>query len=233
MTTPIDKSIGSPIGKPTNPPSVLLLDFGAVVSKSLFETVAEIESCYGLDAGTLPWHGPFNPTRDALWQDMQNDILSERDYWFARAKELSKLTGNSLTIQDIISRTRPDLDAICRPEAISAINQVRQSDGIVAIATNELLLFYGSDCVNASTVLAGVHHIFDSSYTKILKPDLRAYACIAAGLGVHVSDIVFIDDQIRNVEGATKAGIDSIHLDLTDPSTAFTKALERMKLNCE
>ena len=211
-----------------NRPRVLLLDFGAVISKSLFETVDDIERCFKLPPGTLDWHGPFRPDADALWRDMQANRISEREYWYTRARELSSRINEELTIQDIILRSRPVLDDICRPQAVSAIDTVHSAGGVVAIATNELLLFYGSERVNASAVIAKIDHIFDSSYTRILKPDARAYAGGIAGLNVNANDIVFIDDQQRNVDGAIASGITGIHLDIREPDDAFERALAQI-----
>jgi len=59
----------------------LVLDFGGVISRTLFETHGQTEAALGLPAGTLTWRGPFDPASDALWCDMQAGRLSERDYW--------------------------------------------------------------------------------------------------------------------------------------------------------
>ena len=40
---------------------VLVLDFGGVISKTLFETHALSEAALGLSAGSLTWRGPFEP----------------------------------------------------------------------------------------------------------------------------------------------------------------------------
>ena len=71
----------------------LVLDFGGVVSRTLFETHALTEAALGLPAGTLRWRGPFDPDSDLLWQDQQAERLSERDYWLARTREVGRLVG--------------------------------------------------------------------------------------------------------------------------------------------
>jgi len=209
-------------------PDTLLLDFGAVVSKSLFETVSGIEQAFALDKGSLDWSGPLQGTPDPLWQSMRQGNISERDYWYQRAQQLSAMVGESVTIQQIIRRSRPDIDAICRPEAVAAVRLVKESGATVAILTNELLLFYGSDRINQSTTISLFDHIFDASYTKILKPDPRAYSMVIAGLDIAPEQIMFIDDQIANVDGATRAGFHALHLDLNDPASCFDTALSRM-----
>ena len=49
----------------------LVLDFGGVISRTLFETHDLSEAALGLPPGTLTWRGPFAPETDVLWQAMQ------------------------------------------------------------------------------------------------------------------------------------------------------------------
>ena len=71
-------------------PQALVLDFGGVISRTLFETHALSEAALGLPPGTLAWRGPFDPDTDALWRDMQAERISERDYWLARTREVGQ-----------------------------------------------------------------------------------------------------------------------------------------------
>ena len=59
----------------------LVLDFGGVVTRTLFETHDMTERELGLAPGTLHWRGPFDPATDAPWRAMQAGEMSERDYW--------------------------------------------------------------------------------------------------------------------------------------------------------
>ena len=71
---------------PQRPPKALLLDFGSVISVSVFERHRETESTLGLPPETLTWLGPIDPSTDMLWQSLQRDEISERDYWAIRAR---------------------------------------------------------------------------------------------------------------------------------------------------
>ena len=105
----------------------LILDFGGVISRTLFETHALSESALGLAAGTLTWQGPFAPEADALWQAMQADQISERDYWMQRTREVGRLLGEDWTeMQTFVQRARgADVQAVIRPEAVAAIGQAK------------------------------------------------------------------------------------------------------------
>ena len=74
-------------------PQALVLDFGGVVTRTLFETHELTERALGLRSGTLTWQGPFDLASDPLWRSMQADEISERDYWKTRTREVGQLVG--------------------------------------------------------------------------------------------------------------------------------------------
>ena len=205
---------------------VLLLDFGSVISKSLFETLEDIEATFGLEPGTLGWSGPLTGRDDALWQSMQRDEISERDYWYRRAAELSEQVGETLTIKDIIRRSRgQDANSVIRPEAVAAVQAAKAAGCTTAVFTNEMQLFYGADVIEQLDLLNHMDHLFDATTTKILKPDPRAYEMVCAGLEIPPSKIVFMDDQPRNIAGAEAVGMPSVRFDLNTPLACFNQAL--------
>ena len=79
------------------PAQALILDFGGVISRTLFETHPQTERALGLPPGTLGWRGPFDPETDTLWQQMQAGQLSERDYWLQRTQQVGRLLGEDWT----------------------------------------------------------------------------------------------------------------------------------------
>ncbi|MEL7154680.1 MAG: HAD family phosphatase, partial [Pseudomonadota bacterium] len=105
----------------------LILDFGGVITKTVFETHDQSERALGLAPGTLTWRGPFDPASDPLWQDMQADRISEREYYRIRALETGKLVGEHWdTFPKFLSRIRgDDPQAVIRPEALGAIARVK------------------------------------------------------------------------------------------------------------
>ena len=75
----------------------LILDFGGVVTRTLFETHELTEAALGLAPGTLTWRGPFDPDSDPLWRSMQAGEISEREYWLTRTREVGALVGKDWT----------------------------------------------------------------------------------------------------------------------------------------
>ncbi len=205
----------------------LVLDFGGVISRTLFETHQQTERALGLAPGTLAWRGPFDPSTDDLWRAMQAGDISERDYWHARTREVGLLVGENWTeMQTLVQRARgAEPRAVIRPEAIDAIHQAKAKGYRLAILSNELDLFYGAGFRAKLDIIALFDVILDATYTGILKPDPRAYAQCTQALGLLPADCVFVDDQLRNIEGALQAGWQTVHFNVQSPAASYARAL--------
>ena len=206
----------------------LVLDFGGVISRTLFETHDLSEAALGLKPGTLSWRGPFDPQTDPLWLAMQADEISERDYWTRRTREVGLLVGEDWqSMQTFVQRARgADVQAVIRPEAVAAIHAAKAAGCKLAVLSNELDLFYGADFRQRLPLLDLFDVIVDATYTGILKPDLRAYQDCLAQLGVCAPDAVFVDDQERNIEGALRCGLQVVHFDVREPAASYGQALK-------
>ena len=206
----------------------LILDFGGVISRTLFETHDLSEAALGLPPGTLTWRGPFDPSTDPLWRTMQANEISERDYWTTRTREVGRLVGEDWQdMHTFVKRARgADVEAVIRPEAVAAIALARAAGCKLAVLSNELDLFYGADFRQRLPLLSLFNVIVDATYTGILKPDPRAYESCLTELGVDAANAVFVDDQLRNIEGALRCGLQTVHFDVRDPAASYDKALQ-------
>ena len=63
-----------------------------------------------------------------------------------------------------------------------------------------------------SNVLSLFQSVFVSSEIKRRKPDLAAFRFVADAMGAAPGEIVFYDDSIDNIEGAEKAGFNTVHV---------------------
>lgn len=216
----------------TAPHTALILDFGGVISRTLFETHELSERALGLKPGTLTWRGPFDPANDSLWRDMQADRISERDYWLTRAREVGQLLGEQWTrMEDLVRRTRGnDIAAVIRPEAVAAINTAKQHGCKLAVLSNELDLFYGADFRQRLPLLNEFDVIVDATYTGILKPDARAYQACLEQLQLPAASCVFVDDQLRNIRGAQQCGLQTVHFDVLNPRASYQQALALLNI---
>jgi putative hydrolase of the HAD superfamily len=212
--------------------NALILDFGGVISRTMFETHDLTEKALGLPAGTLTWHGPFAPETDTLWQDMQARKISERDYWLTRTREVGALIGKTWSRMEefVVAARGADPASIIRPEFHAAISKAKPAGVLLGILSNELDLFYGAGFREMLPFLADFNAIVDATHTNILKPEPKSYASICAALGVPADVCVFVDDQLKNIEGALAFGMTAVHFDVTNPQASYMRALSQLGL---
>ncbi|PDT12272.1 HAD family hydrolase [Rhizobium sp. J15] len=210
----------------------LILDFGGVVTRTLFETHDITERTLGLSPGSLTWRGPFDTATDPLWVKMQNREITERDYWLTRAGEIGRMVGeNWADMQTFVRRARgAEPELVLRPEARDAILRARDAGLKLAILSNELDLFYGVEFRQRFPLIDLFDVIVDATYTKILKPDPRAYEQVLSELGLPREACVFVDDQKKNIEGAEAVGLPHVHFDVTRPAESYARALAMLGL---
>jgi putative hydrolase of the HAD superfamily len=199
-------------------PRGLLLDFGSVISVSLFERHRDTEAALGLSAGSLTWLGPLAPETDEAWQAMQRDEITERDYWHLRARELGQAVGEpGWDVLTMLTRLRhTDPNAVVRPAVKRLIRRAREAGIQVAILSNELELFYGADFLSRMDVLQEFEVIVDATHTQVLKPDARAYRLALEAMRLPAHEVLFVDDQFRNIAGALRCGLQVQYFDLRD-----------------
>tara|TARA_B110000858_G_scaffold80356_1_gene93109 strand:+ start:17741 stop:18406 length:666 start_codon:yes stop_codon:yes gene_type:complete len=202
----------------------LLLDFGSVISKSLFERHSLIEEKLNLPEGTLTWKGPFDPKNDPLWMSMQRDEITERDYWRTRAREVGELVGQqNWSMIDLLNAIggETNYNKILRPEALETIALVKKSGLKVGILSNEIELFTGKTFVDNLPFINELDTFYDATHSDILKPDPRSYNSALDNLQLEAKDVLFVDDQLRNIVGAMKCGLKTLHFDITQPKACY------------
>lgn len=213
-------------------PRGLLLDFGSVISVSLFERHRETEAALGLRTGSLSWLGPIAPETDALWQAMQRDELSERDYWARRAAELGSAVGEpGWDVQTMMMRVRQtDPTTVVRPQMRQLIATARSQGLRLGILSNELELFYGAEFLARMDIVGKFDAVVDATHTGILKPEPQAYAEAVRQLRLSAAEILFVDDQFRNIAGAVTAGLQTQYFELRDIPGSLAAIRARLRL---
>lgn len=213
-------------------PAGLLLDFGTVITWSLFEKHRETEATLGLPAGSLQWLGPLDPDTDPLWQAMQRDEISERDYWARRADELGRACGESgwdmLTVMHRLRHTDPN--SSIRPQMLALVRRAVRHGMRVGILSNELELFYGKSFLDRLDIVKEVAVIIDGTHSKVLKPDPAVYAIALEAMKLPAAQVLFVDDQLRNIVGAHGCGLQTQLFDLRDPDGCCRAVSARLRL---
>jgi putative hydrolase of the HAD superfamily len=208
----------------------LVLDYGGVISKTPFEDWRNTEKALGLPKGSITITGPLDPSKDPEWRAMQAGEMTEREYWFQMMGRVCKMVGEDWRdMQTFIRRGRGN-DPLrnTRPEALATIKAAKEAGCKLAILSNELDLFYGPEMRKKLTFLEDFDTIVDATYTKILKPDPRAFAFVTDALNMAAEDCVFVDDQMKNIKGGVAAGMDCVHFDVTKPAESYQEVREKL-----
>ena len=210
----------------------LLLDFGGVCLITPFELHDRVERAFGVASGSLTWRGPFDPAGDILWQAVTAGEITERDYWAQRAMELGVMIGrpglDTAVYMEAINEP-PSMDLI-RPDAIATVQEARAAGWRVGVLTNDLRAFTGPTWASRMAFFDLIDPLLDCSTTNILKPDPRAYRWAIESLGGPVADILFVDDQPINVQGAVAAGLETIAFDVTAAAASWSAIRRRLEL---
>ena len=214
-------------------PAGLLLDFGSVMTYSLFEKHRDTETILGLPAGSLTWLGPLDPRTDDLWQAMQRDEISERDYWAQRAAQLGRACGEEgWDMFALLKRVRHiEPNAAIRPQMLELVRCAARHGIKVGILSNELELFYGKAFLDRLDIMKDIATIIDGSHSKVLKPKPQAYRAAVEAMDLPPAQLLFVDDQMRNIVGAHEYGLQTQLFELRDPDGSYGAVLNRLRLN--
>jgi len=211
--------------------SGLLLDFGGVVLESPFRLLDAWEQRLDLPARAVRRRGPFDPSGDPEWQAMQQGTITEPQYWAGLAADAGRAVDEEWTpVEFLAALTNGPEEDFIRPEAAAIVADARQAKIVTGILSNELELLHGRAWMDEVSILSAVDLLIDGSRTGILKPDPASYQMAVDQMRADPPEVVFIDDQPRNVDGARDVGLIALHLDVRNPTRAFNEARDILGL---
>lgn len=209
----------------------LVLDFGGPVLLTPFELVGEhpASPLYAM----LHQRGPLAPPEhpDPVWQDLQAGRITERAYWADRAADWHEAGGDEPDIRAMIAHLYdPPRPGLVREQARSLVRDAHEAGLRIGILTNDLSAFHSQQWIDGIEIVGDVDVVVDGSVEGTLKPDPRLYELLAERLGVAFGDMVFLDDQASNIDGAEALGIASVWFDVADPDASYAEVRKRLGL---
>jgi putative hydrolase of the HAD superfamily len=163
--------------------------------------------------GSPAWSGPFDEGSDRVWAEFQAGVISEYEHWLIRAREVFPSSNDP--VRDLMATVfAPPPEEFVRREVMQLIASAQRP----ALLTNDLSRFHGDDWLAEIGMARTFDPLIDLSRTGFLKPETRAFEHALSLLGDEPGDVVFVDDQPRNVEAAAALGIAGIWFDVTAPS---------------
>ncbi len=194
----------------------LLLDLGGVVIKTPFEMLHLL--------GNPPWTGPFDPSKDDLWRAMQQNEISERDYWERRAREY--FDGVDPMRQLFKALLDQPEDEVVRPELVELLADVERP----AALTNDMSRFHSQQWIDRMSVLSRFVPLIDLSAHEVLKPEPAAFELALRLLQQEASEVLFVDDQQKNLDGAAQVGMNICWFDVTNVAGSIAQIKERLAI---
>ncbi|MEE8600677.1 HAD-IA family hydrolase [Euzebya tangerina] len=191
-------------GTPATPP-VLLLDMGGVVIPTLFESVA-VPGFPG---------GPFEA--EEAYATVERGERQEREYWA------------DLTVR------RPDLDlgelwrtcSRVRPQLAGVLPRLASVARVVAF-TNDMAHWFGDEWPTAFPELAWFDRVLEAAKMGELKPAVSSFRRAAEAIGVTPKECLFVDDLQSNLDGARRAGMQTLLFDVTDPAGSIAEVCRQV-----
>ncbi|MEO1149576.1 MAG: HAD family hydrolase [Pseudomonadota bacterium] len=176
--------------------------FGVVFSKGLAGAIGELEHIFQHDrtkiAEVYETHEPAFDLGE----------INEREFWRLVNRDLDRSVNARILSNLVISDYR------VRKDVISLIKNVQRNFEVVVYSNYRHEWFQRLDRKHGISKV--VPQIYISSITKILKPDQEVFNLLSTEHSKPVENIVLIDDNIANIEGANSAGATGLLYSSTD-----------------
>ncbi|HET9728667.1 MAG TPA: HAD family phosphatase [Acidimicrobiia bacterium] len=230
--------------------TTVVFDFGGVISSPLFVGIGAFEESEGYPRGSL-LRLIFGETHyigvegravaDALAGDPDaaesaGEIADEPDWHRLEKGQLAVATYFERVVDRapaILGRAI-DMDAFGRFWRTTApgvhwmvvhkMRELKAAGYRIGLLTNNVKEF-GDNWRAMFPIEELCEEVIDSSHVGMRKPELGIYALTCERLGVKPDEVVFVDDNLDNIEAAREFGMTAVHFG-TDPWAALG-ALDR------
>jgi putative hydrolase of the HAD superfamily len=197
------------------PPEALLIDFGGVLTTSVFDSFAAFCLAEGLPENALRDSFGRDEVSARLLVDAEEGRLSDEEFGRRLAARLCEGTDLELDSEGLLER----MNAGLRPEPamVRATAAIRASGVITVLVSNSL--------GRATYGWCDFDELFDrvviSAEVGVRKPSRRIFRIAAERAGVPAERCVMVDDLEQNLAGARRVGMRTIlH---TDPATTLAE----------
>lgn len=180
--------------------SAVLIDFGGVLTTSLFEAFKEFGASIGSDP-RLPLTVLANDAEAAaLLVEHEEGRLEDELFEIGFAERLAA-HGATTEAKGLIARLQAGLKP--DPAMLELVKDLRGQGYLVALVSNSL----GRDCYAGFDLDQMFDAVVISAAVGVRKPSRRIYEIACEKLGVSPTEAVMIDDLKHNLEGAASLGI--------------------------
>ncbi len=179
---------------------LVLFDFGGVLAEEGFrEGLKAIAKGKGLDPGDF-----YKISSDLVYHTGYiTGGCDEHSYWNAVRKKTGAKGADQEFREEILKRFK------LRPEMMAVVEKIKSSGLIVAILSDQ------TNWLDELDQRTHFHHhfdyVFNSYHLKKTKRDPSIFKEICSLLGVRPKEVLFVDDNMENVKGASNQDLKAIH----------------------
>jgi putative hydrolase of the HAD superfamily len=149
---------------------------------------------------------------DTLFQKLETGEISEDEFY----KELNRCTGLNLSPEEIRNAWNAMLLQF-RESSLEFLEKIKTKYNTFLLSnTNYIHLASFKKTFNEKVSTRSFEEYFDKVFYSceigLRKPDIGCYQRVINELNIDPAKTLFIDDSLQNIEGARKAGLQTIHL---------------------
>lgn len=205
--------------------SIVLFDFGGVITTSPFDAFARYEREAGLPADTVRRINSTNPD-DNAWALFERSEIDVEGF-----VERFGAEGRALGVEVDGARVLACLSGELRPAMVAALDTLVAAGVRIGCITNNVRSGHGAgmaaDDGRASDVAAVMDRfevVIESSKVEVRKPDPRIYEIACAEMSVAPAEAIYLDDLGINCKAAHLLGMQAIKV--VDPEVALAELSE-------
>lgn len=143
-------------------------------------------------------------------QDKMERLFGKNKSDIEYKKDVQEKISNEIDIEENIKYIINNIYQVKFPDLISELKN-RFPNTKIVIATNHVSYIRGYIENNFDMNL--IDKVYVSAEINLIKPDAEFYQYILNDLNIKARDMLFLDDNVDNINGARKLGINTIRID--------------------
>jgi putative hydrolase of the HAD superfamily len=185
-------------------PEALLIDFGGVLTTSVFDSFAAFCRAEGLPPDAVRNAFATDELAARLLVDAEEGRLSDEEFGQRLAPRLGAATGVRIDPEGLLERLNAGLAP--EPEMVRATGLIRSSGVITVLVSNSL----GRATYEWCDFDELFDHVVVSGEVGVRKPSRRIFWLAAERAAVAPERCVMVDDLEQNLVGAQRVGMQTI-----------------------
>ena len=190
------------LAAPISERTAVLVDFGGVITTSVFAAFEEFGATLGDPGLPLRLLGG-DPISRGLLAEHESGRIDAEEFEQGFAERL-RAHGAAVTAEGLAARMQAGMRRDDRTVAL--VDDLRAAGVPVALVSNA----FGRDCYAGFDLAALADEVVISAEIGIRKPSRRIYALACERLGVAPEQAVMVDDLQQNLDGAARIGIGGV-----------------------